>query len=451
MQTILKVNNLAESHISKAAGPVRVAAAKAISDVIQGASLSRVLPKFQETVWPTDRSLLAEVCYGTCRYYHLFSRVLQQMLKKPLRKRDTDIRALLLSGFYQIAKMRTAPHAVVDESVKAARLLGKPALSGMVNGVLRRFQREQDTLLEQASRDQASAYALPAWLYQQLQTDWQAKAAGICEALLAAPPLVLRVNLQQQDVKEYLNRLEHEELSASNVSGVDTAVLVDKPVPVEKLPGFYDGCVSVQDAGAQLAAELLDPEAGSQVLDACAAPGGKTCHMLERQPGLKMTAIDIDQARIKKITSNLERLKLEAEVVCGDAANPTGLWSNKQYDAILLDVPCSATGVLRRHPDIRMLRHQQDIAGLVSQQRSIMEHIWPLLKPGGRMLYATCSLLSAENEKQVDWFLKRDDVFELPLEPRVEHVKRSHGIQTVPGVCNMDGFYYALLKKTDEN
>ena len=450
MQTTQKENNLAESLSKSADKPVRVAAALAISEVMLGASLSRVLPKFQETVKPSDKSLLSEICYGTCRYYHLFNRVLGQMMKKPLRKRDADIQALLASGLYQLSQMRSKPHAVVDESVKAARSLGKPALSGMVNGILRRFQREQERLLNLASQDAASSYALPAWIYNQIKSDWGEQTAAISKALLAPPPLVLRVNQQRLSASDYLEKLHQAGLAASKVKNVETAVLVENPVPVEKLPGFFDGDVSVQDAGAQLAAELLAPEPESEVLDACAAPGGKTCHLLERQDSLKLTAIDIDDSRIDKVRSNLDRLHLNAEVYCGDAANPDGLWSEKHYDAILLDVPCSATGVIRRHPDIRMLRQEQDIAGLVTQQRNIFDHIWPLLKPGGRMLYATCSLLSAENEKQVEWFLNRNDVLELPLDPGVEHVKRSHGIQTIPGVGNMDGFYYALLKKTDE-
>lgn len=441
---------MAESQTSSPVQPVRLAAAKAITEVVLGASLSRVLPKYQEKVKLSDKSLLSEICYGTCRYYYLFDRVLGQMMKKPLRKRDADIRALLIAGFYQIAYMRTKAHAVVDESVKASRKLGKPAMSGMVNGVLRRFQREQDKLIESARHDAASAYALPGWLYQQLQTDWKQKAADLCDALLDAPPLVLRVNMQKQDIQAYLDKLKREDLPAASIVGVETAVLVEKPVPVEKLPGFFDGSVSVQDAGAQLAAQLLNPNPKAKVLDACAAPGGKTCHLLERYPGLDLTAIDIDASRIEKIRSNLDRLKLEAKVFCGDAANPDGAWSETQYDAVLLDVPCSATGVIRRHPDIRILRQQQDIAGLVSQQRSILEQIWPLLKPGGQMLYATCSLLSAENEKQIEWFLQRDDVLELPIKPKVEHIQKNHGVQTIPGVNNMDGFYYALLKKKDE-
>ena len=445
---------MAESQTSSPVQPVRLAAAKAITEVILGASLSRVLPKYQDRVNPSDQSLLSEICYGSCRYYHLFDAVLEKMMKKNLRKRDTDIRALLIAGFYQIAYMRTKPHAVVDESVKASRKLGKPAMSGMVNGVLRRFQREQASLLDLARQNKAASYALPGWLYQQLQTDWNDKTPAICEALLASPPLVLRVNSQKQDVQEYLDKLRQENLAASGIVGVETAVLVDKPVPVEKLPGFFDGSVSVQDAGAQLAAELLNPGAETKVLDACAAPGGKTCHLLERYSDLDhdldLTAIDIDASRIEKIRSNLDRLKLKAKVFCGDAANPDGLWSETQYDAVLLDVPCSATGVIRRHPDIRILRKKQDIVGLVSQQRSILEQIWTLVKPGGRLLYATCSLLSAENEKQVEWFLQRDDVLELSLEPKVEYVRKSHGIQTIPGVNNMDGFYYALIKKKDE-
>jgi 16S rRNA (cytosine967-C5)-methyltransferase len=237
-------------------------------------------------------------------------------------------------------------------------------------------------------------------------------------------------------------------MAAKPVEGIPEALVLDKPVSVDRIPGFSEGLVSVQDAGAQLAAIFLNPAEGSFVLDACAAPGGKTGHMLERTRAVSLTAIDVDQQRLQKIVQNLERLQLQATLEAADAASPGGAWAKQHYDFILLDVPCSATGVIRRHPDIKLLRRRGDIAGLVQQQRNILLNVWPALKPGGRLLYATCSILSAENEQQIDWFLRQHpDADEVLLQPPVKHHPRDHGIQILPGESSMDGFYYSLLTK----
>ena len=427
---------------------VRSVAANVLHGVIQGGSLTRLLAEHSGRVSENERALLSEMSFGSCRWFHRLDAVLALLMQKPLRKRDADIHALLIIGLYQLAYMRIKPHAILAETVNAARHLGKPMFTRLVNGVLRGFQREQQSLLERVDNNEVALYSMPQWLLDELKSSWPDHWQLICKAMLQQPPMSLRLNTRSTPVENYIQRLVEKNMQARPVAGIPSALILDKAVPVEQIPGFSEGEVSVQDAGAQLAAMLLDAQPGTQVLDACAAPGGKTGHMLERSEDLQMTAIDVDEQRLQKVAENLQRLKLRANLAVGDAGENDGDWARQHYDCILLDVPCSATGVIRRHPDIKLLRRRNDIAGLVQQQRRILLNIWPLLKPGGRLLYITCSLLSAENEQQVEWLLQqKPDAVELSLQPKVEHHNRKHGIQVIPGNSNMDGFFYCLLTK----
>ncbi len=428
----------------------RAVAARAIQQVLAGRSLSDVLRRELKRADPEQRPLIQELCYGVMRWHPRLEALLRPLLARPLKARDGDIRALLLMGGYQLLFMRVAEHAAVAETVEAARALGKPWAAGLVNGVLRRLQRERGPLLERLADDPVARSACPAWLLERIEAAWPAQWQAIVEASNQRPPMSLRVNLRQQDREGYMVRLKQQGVAASAIPGLPAALQLERPQDVQALPGFLEGSVSVQDAGAQIAAGLLDLQPGQQVLDACAAPGGKSCHILETEPGLaRLVAIDVDADRLARVAENLQRLKLSATLCQGDASAPAGRWAQQRYDRILLDLPCSATGVIRRHPDIKWLRRQEDIPALAALQAQILDAIWPLLAAGGRLLYATCSILPDENEQQVAQFLRRrPDARELPMEVDWGHA-RCCGRQILPGEQGMDGFYYALLEKRE--
>lgn len=435
---------------AKAAGgkDPRATAARIIQQVVDGRSLSDLLGQQLEAVSPTSRPLVQELCYGVCRWFPRLDAILAHLLERPLKSKDGDILALMLMGLYQLLFMRVAPHAAVTETVEAAKRLKKPWAAGLINGVLRRFQREQETILADLEQDPAYQYAHPEWLLAELQSAWPEAWQSIVAAANGRPPMSLRVNLRQGDREAYLALLTAEGIAAEPISDVPSGLVLDSPLDVGVLPGFSEGRASVQDGGAQLAAGLLDLQSGQRVLDVCAAPGGKSCHILEMQPALaSLTAVDVDGRRLARVGENLQRLGLKAEVLVGDAADPQGDWAQRQYDRILLDVPCSATGVIRRHPDIKLLRHAEDIPALAELQGRILDAIWPLLAPGGMLLYCTCSLLPMENEQQLTGFLGRQrDAQERIIDAAWGH-RRSIGRQTLPGEQTMDGFYYACLQK----
>jgi 16S rRNA (cytosine967-C5)-methyltransferase len=335
----------------------------------------------------------------------------------------------------------------VAETVEAVRLMEKPWAVGLVNGVLRRFQREQERLLRTSDTTPEGRYAHPEWLVTAIKARWPQHWQGILETANSKPTMALRVNLSRISRQDYFEQLRAASIPARPIKGVASGLVLDRPQDVQLLPGFSEGLVSVQDGGAQLAAELLDLRPGQRVLDACAAPGGKSCHILEREPAVRLTAIDLDKTRLERVRENLQRLSLEADLFVGDAAAPDGRWACNSYDRILLDVPCSATGVIRRHPDIKLLRRHGDVAALAELQSRILSKVWRLLKPGGILLYATCSLMPQENEQQVERFIAgRDDVRERPIEATWGHACNP-GRQTLPGDDSMDGFYYATLEK----
>ena len=394
-----------------------------------------------------DRPLVAELLYGTCRWFHRLDFFLGRLLPRPLKPRDLDVRALLLIGLYQLVETHVATHAAVDETVAAARALGKDWACGLVNGVLRAFLRERVPLESAAASDPAAAHAHPAWLVARLQEAWPNDWRAILDAGNSRPPMTLRVNRLHGTAADYLARLDRAGMAASIIEGVPTAVVLEQAVDVGRLPGFDAGAVSVQDAGAQLAAPLLDPRPGDAVLDACAAPGGKTGHLLEWCPEARVTAVDIDPRRLGRVRENLDRLGLAARLVRGDAEHPAEAWGAERYDRILLDVPCTATGVIRRHPDIKLLRRSPDVDDLVARQARILDAVWPLLRPGGILLYVTCSLLPQENQRQIDRFLgRRAQARVLPIDA-VWGRAAGTGRQTLPGPCTTDGFFYARLAR----
>jgi len=423
----------------------RVAAARALAAILGGRSLSEVLPV--ATVPARDRALLAELVYGTCRWFPRLDFYLGRLLARPLKPRDADVRTLLLVGLYQLTELRVAPHAAVDETVAAARALGKAWAAGLVNGVLRSFLRQRAALQDAARADLAAAHAHPAWLIERLQAAWPADWAAILEAANGRPPMTLRVNRLRTDRDGAAQALAKAGLSATPVPDVPSALVLQQPAEVAALPGFAEGVLSVQDAGAQLAAPLLDPQPGERVLDACAAPGGKTGHLLEWCPDAEVTAVDLDSRRLARVRENLDRLGLQARLFAGDAGQPAGPWAQTPYDRILLDVPCTATGVIRRHPDIKLLRRATDVAELAERQARILDAVWPLLRPGGILLYVTCSLLPEENHLQIARFLdRRGDAGALAIEAQWGR-PMGVGRQTLPGERTMDGFFYARLQK----
>ncbi len=435
---------------AEVAEPARALAARAIAAVIgEGRSLTQALPAVQARARAEERALLAELAYGALRWRFHDDALLTHLLRQPLKPQDADVHALLLIGLHQLQRMRIPPHAAVSETVAATRALGKVWARGLVNAVLRRFQRERESLLADADRDTASRHAYPRWLVDALRHDWPDDLEPILAQGNAHPPLTLRVNRRRADTDAVRAELAAAGIAADPHPWAGEALVLQSPTDARALPGFAEGRLSVQDAGAQLAAALLDLAPGQRVLDACAAPGGKACHALEREPGLaELVAIDQDAFRLGRVEENLERLGLKARLICGDAAARDTWWDGRAFDRILLDAPCSATGVIRRHPDIKSLRRREDIAALTAAQDALLGALWPLLAPGGRLVYCTCSVLRAENELRLERFLADcPDARALPLDVSWGR-PAGPGRQILPGDDAMDGFYYACVVKT---
>jgi 16S rRNA (cytosine967-C5)-methyltransferase len=422
-----------------------------LSQVISdGRSLSEALPAALQVLTDArQRALVQELSYGTLRWFYRLDALLQRLLKKPLKQRDADVRCVLLLGLYQLDQLAMPQRVAVNETVQATHALNKQWASGLVNAVLRNYQRQAVQLDEVIVAEPVARFAHPAWLIEQLQTDWPRDWERILTANNARPPFSLRVNRQRVTRTEYMETLTGQSLQAQPLEYVDAGIRLDKPVPVDALPGFAEGYISVQDGAAQLAAGLLDLQPGQRVLDACAAPGGKTAHILESEPALaQVTAVDIEARRLARISENLSRLSLVANLVQGDAGATASWWDGQGYDRILLDVPCSATGVIRRHPDIKLLRRAGDIAALVSVQAQLLQAMWPLLSSGGMLLYCTCSVLTDENSARIGRFLETHaDAAEVPIAADWGRECR-HGRQIFPGENEMDGFYFACLTRT---
>ena len=439
----------------------RAAAAVAIDQVLAGGrSLDAALKSaLSEELSERDRALVKALAFGGLRWYHRYRLIIGELLDRPLRSRDRILEALLLVGIFQLTDTRQPGYASVSATVDATRKLQRPRASGLVNATLRRFQREQESVLAKVLARDEGRYSHPQWLIDQLRADWDNQAQQILTAALLRPPMWLRVNTARIDVAAYIELLKSShDIDATTMAGFPSAVCLAQPLSVNDLPGFTDGLVSVQDAAAQLATELLDAQPGMRVLDACAAPGGKTGHMLERAGGqLDVVALDIDASRNELVAQNLKRLGYNAQIVTADV-QVTGAWAGQvsgdvMFDRILVDAPCSATGVIRRHPDIKVLRRPTDIKTFVERQSRIVDALWPLLKPGGRLLYATCSILRAENHEVVADFLRRHtDATEIrsPLVniPAIVAASAEPGYQLLPGPADTDGFYYALMERS---
>lgn len=427
----------------------RAAAAQVITRVADhGRSLDAALSALRARVAETDRALLQELTFGVLRWYVRLDALAAQLLRRPMKRRDRDLHALVLVGLYQLLYLRLPAYAAVTETVDAARTLGKPWAAGVINGVLRNAQRQSGELVERLDRDPAVALAHPAWLLESLAQDWPETWRAIAQANNTRAPMTLRINARLVDRDTYRAELEAAGLPCHSVAGIPSALELEAPVDVERLPGFAEGRVSVQDAAAQLAAFLLPVDPGMRVLDVCAAPGGKTAHLLEQYPRMgSLTAVDVDAQRLEQVQVNLARIGLEGDLHVGDATQPDQWWDGRPYERILVDAPCTATGVIRRHPDIKLLRRAGDVRALAARQAEILRAVWPLLAPGGILLYATCSVLEVENSQQIGGFLQRHpNARELAIEGQWG-CARAHGRQVLPGDQNMDGFYYARLEK----
>jgi 16S rRNA (cytosine967-C5)-methyltransferase len=423
----------------------RAKAAAVIHRVLQGESLNQLLPHSFESLELGQRALCQELVYGTLREWPLYQATCQKFLRKALRRKDHDLLSLICVGFYELDNLRTPPHATISEAVNGARDLKKSWAAGMVNAVLRSYQREQAGLRETLTP--AAQSALPDWLFEILTTEYGECFEQIAEAARGRPPLFLRVNQRRLSRAQYLQLLSEAGIAAAPAPLSPEAVLIEKPVDVSLLPGFDKGWVSVQDVSAQLVAGLLAAKPGERVLDACAAPGGKACHILEQQPALaELTAMDISQQRLQRIRENSERLGLAMTTVTADASKLQESIRVKQFDAILADVPCSATGVIRRNPDVKILRQPGDIASFGAQQLAILKGLWPALKPGGRLLYVTCSLLKAENDSIIAAFTDhKESIIHSPS--LGQGLPTQFGWQTLPHPSGGDGLFFSLLEK----
>ena len=427
---------------------VRAIAAKVLNQVVEkGQSLSQALPAIQQELSPKDKALVQMLCYGVLRTLPRLDFFCRSLMKKPLTGKQRDLHFLILVGMYQLLYTRIPSHAAVGETVNGAKALKKPALKGMINGVLRNFLREKEGLIEKADQQPALLYCHPSWLVKRLQSAYgEEKAAQIMTDNNQQAPMWLRVNARHHNRDEYLSLLEKQDRAADIAECNDNALCLENACDVYQLPGFEEGWVSVQDGAAQLAAHYLGAQPNELVLDACSAPGGKTVHTMELQPELKeMVAVDFDEKRLLRVTDNLQRLNLQATVIHGDASKPDEWWKGELFDRILCDAPCSATGVIRRHPDIRWLRRDSDIDELVTLQGSILTALWKKLKPGGVLLYATCSILPDENDLQVQRFL--ENTADASLIPLTLHDGDVCTRQILPNEQKMDGFYYAKLQK----
>ena len=401
------------------------------------------------------RGLKRSLAYGTLRWHFRLLAILRRLADRPPEQLPPPLLALVEVGLFQLLSGETPPHAAVAETVEAARELGHARAAGFVNAVLRRFQREREAILAAVDADLAARTAHPRWLVEALQRDRPAQAESVLEAGNVHPPLWLRVNRRRWTPEAAAGALEAAGFAVTRHALAPDALRVDPPADVHALPGFAEGRLSVQDPAAQLAVELLGPRAGERILDACAAPGGKTCHVLERvEGGCELTALDSSQERLGRVRDSLARLGLDAEVRQGDAAAPGTWWDGRPYDRILLDVPCSATGVIRRHPDIKLLRRARDIPALARRQSALLQATWELLAPGGTLLYTSCSVLRAENEEVVGRFLvgtpgARDDTPRRTAGwPSRPPPAEGPGYALMPGEADADGFYYACLLKS---
>ncbi|MGA9575405.1 MAG: 16S rRNA (cytosine(967)-C(5))-methyltransferase RsmB [Lysobacterales bacterium] len=425
----------------------RIAALHALSEVLddnKNLGDSEALASLHDS---RDGALARNLTYGVLRWLGALEWLAAELLDKPVKKREIEVQRLLLLGIQQLWHDHTASHAAVNETAECARLLGKPWAVGLINAVLRRFQREQEHLLTRMEQT-GQQLAHPEWLLKDIQKDWPEQWRDIIDANNRQAPLWLRINRQKADEATLRSELAHAGFEIGEHAFARDAISINPPVTVAKIPGFEAGCLSVQDPAAQLARDLLNPRDGERVLDACAAPGGKTAHLLESCAGIVLTALDRQSHRIDQVNENLQRLGLNAVTTVADAMETETWWNGEKFHKILLDAPCSATGVIRRHPEIKWLRNRAQVDTVVQTQAGLLAALWPLLERGGILVYATCSILKCENSQQIQRFLAQHEDAELQA-PDVEWgTVGPLGRQIMPGEAGMDGFYYAVLRKS---
>ncbi len=427
----------------------RAIVAKILSDLLANrGSLTTQLSKHRDH---PEFNLIQESSYGCCRWFFLLESLLDKLLNKALKKQDVDLKCLMICALYQLRELEVAEYAIINESVSAVTVFKKPWAKGLVNAVLRGFQRNKEEL-EQAlfSEEAARLFSFPNWLESEIFSQWPNHAEEIFRNSNQRPPMTLRVNSKQNSRTHYLELLAQETIVAMPGALSDSAVYLEKPGAVSDIPGFAEGRLSVQDEASQLVPDLVKLEPEQRVLDACAAPGGKSCHMLESECSLtSMTLIDKDQSKLDRIQENLTRLQLQANLVKADAGDIGQWWDGKYFDRILLDAPCSATGTIRRHPDIKLLRKPSDIEKLAQIQLRLLSNLWACLKPGGLLLYTTCSLLRQENEQIIKRFLDSSDSAKYEAIVADWGVECTFGRQLLPGTnSGPDGFFYSVLRKS---
>lgn len=426
------------------AGQLRAVAARSIARVLAGSSLDDVLAQARNQVAERDQPLLQNMAYGVLREHSQLAALAASMMQRSLEN-EPEVMALIELGLYQLRRMRIPPHAAVADTVSAATVLDRARHAGLINALLRRYQREREVLEAALPATAVIRHSMPGWLVKKISADWGNAAEAVLQAGNEQAPLVLRVNGRKLSRESWLEQASQAGLSAEAVTDSEDAVVLDQAVPVDRLPGFDRGEVSVQDASAQLVADLLQLSDGQRVLDACAAPGGKTVHMLERAD-VEVLALDVDDERLRRVQQNLDRAGLQAELRAVDAAHTRRWWDGEFFDRILLDAPCSGTGVIRRHPDIRWLRRPEDIARMAEAQLSLLLALWPTLAPGGLLVYATCSVLSAEGEDVAKQFITRaPSAKHLPIDAAWGEARRL-GRRIAPGGA-FDGFYFACFTK----
>ncbi len=419
----------------------------------QARSLNQVLEtELADQTGSRDGAFIRDLCYGVMRWYPRLDFILQTLLDKPIRKKDINLKNLCRIGLYQIAYQRTPDHGAVSATVQACNELAMPWARGLVNAVLRNFIRKKQALLQLTEGDDEARYAHPGWLIDLIRQDWPAHWQDILEANNQQAPMILRTNAVRTSRAELLEYINRAGLACHTADHCEQGLILDKAAEIHEIPGFEQGLFSVQDGAAQQAVPLLDLADGQRVLDACAAPGGKTCHILESAPRLReVVAIDVQPQRLARITDNLKRLGLTATTLNADMTEPGQWWDGDCFERVLLDAPCTASGVIRRHPDIKYLRAPADIARINSLQHKLLDSVWPLLAPGGKLVYVTCSVLRRENDETIGRFLQRTPTA-VPEPIRASWGEATRfGRQILPGQHEFDGFYFARLVKDGEN
>ncbi len=432
----------------------RAIAAQILAGVIRDRrSLAELLrQKIPDTLAARDQALVKEYCFGVLRWYERLKSIAALLVYKPLKSREQEIAALLLVGLYQLIYLNTPSHAAVSETVAAAQVLKKAWAKGLINQGLRQFLKRKNFFLEKADADETGRFSHPQWMIDAIKAAWPGYWESILTENNHQAPLFLRVNLRKNSREEYRLRLRQHQINSFIVEDLPAALRLEQPLAVELLPGFSEGRCSVQDPASQYIVELLNLKPQQRILDACAAPGGKTCHILEAAPDLaELIAIDQNADRLRRVEENIVRLQLSStalRLLAADASDPKQWWDGRQFDRILLDAPCSGTGVIRRHPDIKILREPSDIMAGARQQMRLLTVLWPLLKPGGHLLYTTCSIFTEENTETIESFCRdHHDAVSLPVALK-PGIPQKIGHQLLPVAQGSDGFYYALLTKS---